>query len=1374
LLKEYPYSLAKHEHENPIANLDNLVQYTVAIRESGKDGKEGRTLGTGVIVTDDGLIVTCYHVLQNEWNKTIYDNVQVYFPSSRDIKGSANRLVEFDHPELDIAFLQLQDKKLPENVTVAKLNDSIKPGHDLAGHHFRSFGFRKEGTFYGLNTFGRIDGIAPKKREHNNEAPYDLIQLYSDGIDSGMSGSAVLHTQTDTVVGVISEYWRTSRNQDRNLGLAIPIGFLIKACPELEQKNPGLSEHLVHTNLSPIFARSEYCIKEFESRLDDKIQNEVLSKAIGLLSVIEIGSNIWEEIKDKVENQEQRAFKNLLSCIFESARETLTPYFKKDMEAENFTKEQIKNLLLAPFLEEREWESYLPDHPSIAKFRDNLALHLKNCGIKIKDIRDFIIGFNLSLNDKINKNVVIRDFYSWWTKRPELKELVEYVEEVKANQSFEFDCDKQPLKDYYIPTKAFLAPINTLVVPDENIEGPNFKDQYGDTREASKILKELLLEQDAAEWPIFIGGTWGVGKTTLCKKIASDLAQNYLCDAEVENEGQSKNTRYIPILCPLRGNIRNIQVSMRLRDTIDGILKRIYLPNREQRKNRKAVFIFDGLDEYSKGLESLVSDLDEYRRKWDNNIKAIITTRLGADGDTLKLKKKISDEHAKYVRLLPFTKDDVNNFFIQYGIIDKINYESATAPTLNWDKNQLRKPLFAWMLALIYSNTDHKIETTNNWNASKTLIYFSFLNDVIRKREDKAKDDYEYKQLPRIIAALKHIHADNLIIGEADSESDTINIKDAMTKLDPQLDASVDVNIAYKPYLIQYTGKVNFVHETFKEYYLAEYYLDAFLNSKSSRLNAVIPSENTVNFLEGLADLLNKEDEKNNKSDILKEFVSYDEAVDVDNSLRKMSRNAIKWILEDNSLNAVGDGKTARIAFEVPDYTLLWIDRWISVCVLNSLISNKTLLYEHDEQEMSELKKKLGDLILYSGRLGIPNYLKRLNNFDLSDANLIETDLSGAYFSGNKNLISTNFFYAKLTSANFSYADLSLANFWRANLKNIILQNAILFGANLYHVELRSARLESADLSYAELSGANLARSNLSDATLSGANLSHADLSGATMMNIKDYEDLICHGANLENIKTNDDKFLEYLKKGSNKPMGYLKPSSKRSVESKISLTGKWKSNDGGTYYVNEIKDENKAESTIWFLGVSNALNFVNVFKGTITNNDVIVGEWADVPLGEDMDYGELHLKTKSHDNGTIMLKVYQTGGFGATIWTKSLANKNEFRLYDGLESSYIENKKRRDLTGLWRLGNGNATYYVHQIGNIVWSLGIEKDNLVRIFRGELGQQNTVQTEWADVDRKNNGKLQHGTMAFKISTSGDEAISFQESNIPTSTFYRFG
>jgi hypothetical protein len=45
---------------------------------------------------------------------------------------------------------------------------------------------------------------------------------------------------------------------------------------------------------------------------------------------------------------------------------------------------------------------------------------------------------------------------------------------------------------------------------------------------------------------------------------------------------------------------------------------------------------------------------------------------------------------------------------------------------------------------------------------------------------------------------------------------------------------------------------IDFIHKTFKEYLLAEYYIESLLNHKPYRLNIGTPSKETVDFLDWL------------------------------------------------------------------------------------------------------------------------------------------------------------------------------------------------------------------------------------------------------------------------------------------------------------------------------------------------------------------------------------------------------------------------------------------------------------------------------------------------------------------------------------------
>jgi uncharacterized protein YjbI with pentapeptide repeats len=1380
-----------------------LNKFTVAIAKIDSDGPSG-IMGTGFIVTDQGLIITNYHIIGDKvLDRIDFDEVDVYLASGK-IKIRANVIKKYCDSTLDVAFLQLQEQLPSKEIAVACLDTELRYDHKL-----KMFGFREPLQFEIPGIFADVTNVAEIKKLAKTSL-IDAIQFESQLMGPGFSGSAIVDLDGNRVVGIVFE--QPTASDLKSLGFAIPIKSIIKLNPILSAENPGLSEDLIITDISKIFQNSGKSIQEFETEMNNEMYDKILSKACSLSSLLAIGSTLWQKIKNEGDNAEQIAFKNLLVHVFDSARQVLQKCFKRteekeDLQMEGLTEEEserkvrenratIKNTLISPFETYREWKSYLPDHPSVSKFRDNIANYLKDRKVEAKLVSSFIKLFNLQLNDRVNDDTIIGHYYSWWTKKRKLNKFLEYLEDVKAFQSFLFDWDRKPLKDYYIPSRAFLAPINTWEIPDEKVEDPNYFEEDG-IREAIKIVEELLLNEKGEDWYTFIGGTWGIGKTTLCKFIASALAQNYLWHSHEGDDSLDVYKSYIPIYCPLSTRVQDSRIS-RL-GNIENTLEAIYSTDVEHNKDRKVLLILDGLNEYPDSLASLMSELNQYRSKYNNNIKTLITTRVSSDSDALKIKNDICNydiygsNSIRYIRLLQFTEDQADRFFDKYGVKgNEITYDYATT-TLNWDGNQVKKPLFTWMLAVIYSNTEQKIRTNKNWGnkyeyISRTLIYFSFINNVIRKGEEESGIDYKYKQIPRIIAVLKHIHKSNLVMGEVQENSGKISIKDEIPKFDPTIDPK-DLESLQMPYLLQTAGEnltVDFVHQTFNEYFLAEYYLDAFLNSKSNRLNVLIPSSRTVSFLEGLVYLLN-EDSDSDKNNLLKEFVKPAEAINVDGLIKRITRNALDCIVKETALDSLNKNNSNISCTTIKDsenigYEILWIDRWISILVLNILALDKSVLGEYSEEELSKLKDRLVTVITCSGKLAVPSYIKKLNNFDLADVNLIETNLYGADFSGNKKLICTNFFYAKLSYADFSDTDLSLANFWRANLKNIKFSNATLYGANFYVAEMRGSNLTDAIASYCELSGANLSRSDLvnvdlsganlsnadlSAADLSGANLSNADLSGANLSNarlldIKEYVNLKCHNANVNNVITNDSDLLDYLKKESAVPDQHYKTVRMQNKNAN-SLTGIWRSNDGGTYYLNHIESKN----LLWFLSVSNAGNFAGIFRGEIVS-DFIEGEWADVPLGEDLDYGKLSLEIKCNDNLVILLKTQQTGGYGATIWKTSQdlpSGVNRRFWFDQIREIPILHTKNRDygsLTGIWRSSNGEVIHYAHEVGNYIWSCGISEENKwVNVFRGVI-TGNIIEGEWADVYRGNNEKLNNGTIDLKIQKAGSNVVSFKE------------
>jgi hypothetical protein len=210
-------------------SLQDLSECTVAI----ENPDNGKVLGTGVIVTDDGLIVTCYHVLENIISNT--KTVSIHFPTVVKTKMQADIVQESYNQSLDIAFLKLQTNR-PDRMIAANIGEMVSPTHPFSG-----FGFKKAQEFDGLHVNGEIQGIAHKILRDGTISP-PLIQLQSHQIAPGMSGSAILDTKSNKVIGIVSERYRTQDDAYKDLSFGIPVESIIKVYPTLREENPGLKK----------------------------------------------------------------------------------------------------------------------------------------------------------------------------------------------------------------------------------------------------------------------------------------------------------------------------------------------------------------------------------------------------------------------------------------------------------------------------------------------------------------------------------------------------------------------------------------------------------------------------------------------------------------------------------------------------------------------------------------------------------------------------------------------------------------------------------------------------------------------------------------------------------------------------------------------------------------------------------------------------------------------------------------------------------------------------------------------------------------------------------------------------------------------------
>ncbi|WP_303318301.1 hypothetical protein Q4Q34_10645 [Flavivirga abyssicola] len=95
-------------------------------------------------------------------------------------------------------------------------------------------------------------------------------------------------------------------------------------------------------------------------------------------------------------------------------------------------------------------------------------------------------------------------------------------------------------------------------------------------------------------------------------------------------------------------------------------------------------------------------------------------------------------------------------------------------------------------------------------------------------------------------------------------------------------------------------------------------------------------------------------------------------------------------------------------------------------------------------------------------------------------------------------------------------------------------------------------------------------------------------------------------------------------------------------------ITGIWKCDDGGSYYIRQIKNK-----VMWFgeKKTGSTTIFSNVANGTISGNSIVL-DWVDVPKGKTYGKGTLKLRK----SGNTITKI-SGSGFGGNRWSKRTNN---------------------------------------------------------------------------------------------------------------------
>lgn len=208
--------IKKHKKDSNTSPNDPWFQFFFGDQGPNQE-EESSSLGSGVIVSQEGLILTNHHVIEGA------DQIEVALADGRKTKAT----VIGSDPDTDIAVLRINIANLPTPITFAKI-ESVKVG-DIVLAIGNPFGVGQTVTSGIVSALGR---------DHLGINTFENFIQTDAAINPGNSGGALIDTR-GYLIGINTAIYSSSGGS-MGIGFAIPVSTA-KEVLEAITKNGGVT-----------------------------------------------------------------------------------------------------------------------------------------------------------------------------------------------------------------------------------------------------------------------------------------------------------------------------------------------------------------------------------------------------------------------------------------------------------------------------------------------------------------------------------------------------------------------------------------------------------------------------------------------------------------------------------------------------------------------------------------------------------------------------------------------------------------------------------------------------------------------------------------------------------------------------------------------------------------------------------------------------------------------------------------------------------------------------------------------------------------------------------------------------------------------------